>query len=377
VTRPLRKPRPFRYRMDSWIRGIAIRIIGWLAPRQPNVELDPRDPSVRRILLVRVNFRMGNAILTLPAIDAFRKTFPDAKIDFLGSPISSLLFRHHQPLNQHYVAPRRFPQVVWQNPLLIRRLRANRYDLAVDVSCSHSGAAAFVIGLSGARIRAGVAGKGDQVFNLKVAKLRERNKYRKLSEFLRALKLDRINPVGAIQFSKEEKEEARVRLESLAARKRDKVAGVFVGGRKLRGKGWPRESFLQAITGLRQSGIKVIVFLGPEEKGMVDFFKSSLAPDVPLVFEPAVRKFAALVAHIDLLICCDSGPMHLACATGARVVALFQPRDVNRWAPPPSAARVLVDATPAQVLAAAFEELSCLKPAGSPPLKSAEITVNP
>jgi heptosyltransferase-3 len=376
VARPLRKPRPFRYRMDRWIRGIATRVIGWLAPEQPNVELDVRDLSIRRILLVRVNFRMGNAILTLPAIDAFRKNFPDAKIDFLGSPISSLLFRH-QPLNEHYVAPRRFPQVVWQNPLLIRRLRANRYDLAIDVSCSHSGAAAFIIGLSGARIRAGVAGKGDRVFNLKVPKLRERNKYRKLSEFLRALKLDWINIVGALAFSEEEMNEGRARLESMAVRKSAKVAGVFVGGRKLRGKGWPLENFLEVIAGLRQRGVGVVIFLGPEEKGMVDFFKSSLAPDVPLVFEPAVRKFAALVAHLDLLICCDSGPMHLACAAGTRVVAIFQARDVKRWAPPSSAAQIVVDAPPAQVLAAALDELSCLTPAGTPPVKSAEITVNP
>ena len=376
MTRPPRKPRPFRYRMDSWVRGIAIRVISWLAPERPNVDLDPRDPSIRRILLVRVNFRMGNAILTLPAIDAFRKNFPDAKIDFLGSPISSLLFRH-QPLNEHYVAPRRFPQVVWQNPLLIQRLRANRYDLAVDVSCSHSGAAAFIIGLSAARIRVGLSGKGDRVFNVKVPKLRERNKYHKLSEFLRALKLDRINTVGALEFSEGETNEARGRLQPLAVRKSGKVAGVFVGGRKLRGKGWPLENFLEVIAGLRQSGIGVVVFLGPEEKEMGDFFKIRLAPEVPLVFESAVRKFAALVAHLDLLICCDSGPMHLACAAGTRVVAIFQARDVNRWAPPPSAARVVVGATPAQVLGAALDELSCSNPAGSPPLRSAEITVTP
>jgi heptosyltransferase III len=362
--------------MDSWVRGIAIRVIGWLTPKRPNVDLDPRDPSIRRILLVRVNFRMGNAILTLPAIDAFRTNFPDAKIDFLGSPISSLLFRH-QPLNQHYAAPRRFPQVVWQNPLLIRRLRANRYDLAVDVSCSHSSAAAFVIGLSAARIRVGLAGKGDRVLNLKVPKLRERNKYRKLSEFLRALKLARINTVGAIEFSKEEKEEACARLQSLAARTSGKVAGVFVGGRKLRGKGWPAENFLEVIAGLRQSGVGVVVFLGPEEKGMNDFFKSSLAPDVRLVFEPAVRKFAALVAQLDLLICCDSGPMHLACAAGVRVVALFQPRDVNRWAPPPSAARVVVDASAAQVLAAALDEIALQNQRDASPNRLAELATNP
>ena len=354
--------RPFRYRMDRWIRGVVIRVIGWIAPQRPHTELDPGDSSIQRILLVRANFRMGNAILTLPAIAAFRKNFPGAKIDFLGSPISSLLFRH-QPLSEHYVAPRRFPHVLWQYPRLLQRLRANRYDLAVDLSCSQSGAAAFIIGLSAARIRVGIAGKGDRVLNLKVAKLRESNKYLKLTEFLGALKLGQIATVGALEFSAEEKIAGRDRLESLAARNNGKIAGVFVGGRKLRGKRWPLENFLRVVTGLRQSGAAVVVFLGPEETDMVDVFRSSLSPAIPLIFEPAVRKFAAMLAHLDVLICCDSGPMHLACAAGVPVVAIFQERHVKRWAPPRSAARVLSDPGPAQVLAAALEEISRGMPA--------------
>jgi heptosyltransferase-3 len=358
VARATRQPpRPFRYRMDRWIRGIVVPVINWLAPQRLNVELDRFDSSIQRILLVRVNFRMGNAILTLPAIDAFHKNFPQAKIDFLGSPISALLLRY-QPLHEHYIAPRRFPQVVWQNPLLIRRLRANRYDLAVDVSCSQSGAAKFIIALSAARIRAGVAGKDDRVLNLKVPNLRERNKYRKLTEFLRALKLERVVPVGALEFSAEEKREACRRLDSLAVRKNGKSAGVFVGARKLRGKRWPLENFLQVSAGLRQSGAGVVVFLGPEEQDLVGSFKTSLDPEIPVIFEPAVRKFAALVAHLDLLICCDSGPMHLACAAGVPVVAIFQERHVKRWAPPPNVAHVLSDPSPSQVLAAALEEIS-------------------
>jgi heptosyltransferase-3 len=361
--------------MDRWIRGMVVRVINWMAPQRPNVAIDPFDPSIHRILLVRVNFRMGNAILTLPAIDAFHKNFPQAKIDFLGSPISALLFRH-QPLHEHYIAPRRFPQVVWQNPLLIRRLRANRYDLAVDVSCSQSGAAQFIIALSGARIRAGVAGKGDRVFNLKVTKPGERNKYRKLTEFLRALKLERIAPVGALEFSSDERLEARRRLDSLAVRQNGKSAGVFVGARKLHGKRWPVENFLQVTAGLRQSGVRVIVFLGPEEQDLVDSFKTSLDPEIPVIFEPAVRKFAALVAQLDLLICCDSGPMHLACAAGVPLVAIFQERHVKRWAPPPNAARVLADPSPSQVLAAALEEISHSMPVKALATRPVNITAN-
>jgi heptosyltransferase-3 len=352
--------RATRYRLDRWIRFLVMRAIGSFASKSAVVNLDPGNPSIKRILLVRANFRMGNAVLALPAIAAFRKNFPRATIDFVGSPISNLLFQG-QPLNHRYVAPRRFPPVLWQYPRLICRLRANRYDLAVDVGCSQSGGAAFIIGLSGARIRAGMAGKWDQLFNLKIPKPCEMNKYRKLTAFLAALHLERIQPVGALELSAAEKLAGLKKLEAIAGKKSARTVGVFVGGRKLHGKRWPLENFVEVVSGVQRSGANVVVFLGPEEENMPASFRESLYPSAPVVFEPSARKFAAIVAHLDLLICGDSGPMHLACAAGVPVVAIFQPRNLTHWAPPPSSGRALCHpsgVSAAMVLEAAFELLS-------------------
>ena len=340
---PFRDARPMRYRLDRSIRYLIMRIIGWCAPQVETVDFDPSSSSIKTILPVRANFRMGNAVLALPAITAFRRQFPDARIDFLGSPISQRLLSH-QPLDQHYVAPRRFPRVVWQYPRLLRELRARRYDIAVDVSCSHSGIASFIVGCSGARIRAGIAGKWDQLFNFKIAKLAEENKYRKMTELLTAMDLQTGNDGGGVmQFSVEEKIAAAATLESKVGKGGAPAVGVFIGGRKLRGKRWPLENFVSIINDLAHRGIAVVVFFGPEEHDLADSLRASLDPATPVVFEPAVRKFAAIVAQLRLLICCDSGPMHLACAAGVRVLAIFQENDVSRWAPPPSMARTIVD----------------------------------
>ncbi|MGH7793812.1 MAG: glycosyltransferase family 9 protein [Candidatus Binatia bacterium] len=341
-------------------------IIGWLAPRFAAADIDPRDALLKRILLVRANFRMGNALLALPAIAAFRKNFPEARIDFVGTPLSNLLFQG-QPLNYHYVAPRRFPQVLWEYPLLMRRLRATRYDLAVEISCSQSGVGSFIVGLSGARIRAGNAGRWDRLFNLTIGKLSEDNKYRKLTEFLTALRLKHVETVGSLEFSPAERIEALKQLESFSGKKSEKTAGVFVGGRKLRGKRWPMKNFAEVINGLHRRGIRVVTFLGPEEKGIADSLRASIDSSVPVIFEPSARKFAAMIAHLDLLICCDSGPMHLACAAGACVVAIFREKDVLHWSPPASAARTVSApnvVTASMVVQAALDELALGKSAG-------------
>ena len=360
---------PLRYRLDRLIRNLAMRVISALAPDNAPPDADPRGRALQRILLVRANFRIGNLILALPALAAFRKNFPDAKIDFVGAPISRLLFQN-QPLDQHYETPRRFPRVLWEYFFLIRRLRAQRFDLALDVSCSQSGLASFIVGLSGARSRAGCAGKWDRLFNFRVAKPSELNKYRKLSELLKALGLDGIEEIGRLKFSAAELSAGGAALECSAGNMTAPIVGVFVGGRKLRGKRWPLENFIEVVVGLTQKGYRVVTFLGPEEVDIAGALKRTLGSNARIVFEPSLRKFAAMVAHLDLFICCDSGPMHLACAAGVRVLAIFREHDVARWAPPAQAARTVSAADgvgPGAVLSAALEELALAsaQPAGN------------
>jgi heptosyltransferase III len=349
---------PLRSRFDRLIRDLAMGLITALVSNPHEQEADPRGQSLQRILLVRANFRVGNVLLALPALTAFRKRYPRAQIDFVGAPVSRLLFQQ-QKLDRHYETPRRFPQVLWQFPILIRCLRAERYDLAVDVSCSHSGLTSFIVGLSGAHYRAGYAGKWERLLNIRIPKLREINKYKKLTALLTALGLDQADEVGRLEFTAAETSAGRAALEQVADDRSSQLIGVFVGGRKLRGKRWPLENFLELIAGLSVRGYRVVAMIGPEEYDLVERLKRSVPGGVPLIFEPSLRRVAAMIAHMDLFVCCDSGPMHLACAVSTRVVAIFRDKDVMRWAPPAHTARIVsIESTPAAVLDAALDELS-------------------
>ena len=46
-----------------------------------------------------------------------------------------------------------------------------------------------------------------------------------------------------------------------------------------------------------------------------------------------ISDVAALLQRADLVICNDTGVMHVACAAGARVLSIFGPTDPVRWAP--------------------------------------------
>ncbi|HEY3302209.1 MAG TPA: glycosyltransferase family 9 protein [Candidatus Binatia bacterium] len=351
---------PFLYKLNKTISGVASGIINLMTPRSPDVEVDLSRETFRKILLVRGNFRMGDSLLASPAILLFRKNFPDARIDFVGSPMSRTLFEN-LPIDRHYEITRRFPDASWSYFSLLKRIRSERYDLAVDVSGSQSSMGAFVVGFSGARLRAGLRGKRDRWLNLRVAKPAERNKYRALPAFVAALGLTSEEIFPLMTFTPAEQAEGKRRMETALGQGAGPIVAVFVGGRVSRRKRLPSEFFIELATALRRSVAKVAVFVGPEEKSLIDFFRRSLGPDIPVLFEPSVRMFAAMVAGCDLFVTADSGPMHLACAAGTRTVAIFQKADHRHWGPPESLARIIYrrsGATVEEILSACRQELS-------------------
>ena len=99
---------PFYYRLNKKISGVVSRIMNLATARSADAEVDISREPIRKILLVRGNFRMGDCVLASPAILLFRKNFPDARIDFVGSPMSRALFQN-LPIDRHYEITRRFP----------------------------------------------------------------------------------------------------------------------------------------------------------------------------------------------------------------------------------------------------------------------------
>ena len=233
----------------------------------------------------------------------------------------------------------------------------------MDVSASKSAIASFLVGFSGARFRAGCRGRRDRWFNVRTTRPSEKNKYRVLPAFLAAMGLETQEILPSLILSPSEKEQGKKRVETLPGPRKDPVVGVFVGGRKILEKRWPLENFLKVTRALFRAGVKVIVFVGPEEKKLIRSFnyKQALELAIPLVFEPSVRIFAAMVSNCQLFITCDSGPMHLACALGARTIALFQKPNSDHWRPPSSLCRVVYEPAgilPEDVVKIALAELS-------------------
>jgi ADP-heptose:LPS heptosyltransferase len=357
----LNRPKPFSYSLNDKMRILVMRMMALVTSRSKEERLDFGKERIERILLVRAIFRLGDSILATPAIFLFRRNFPHARIDFVGAPIAKVLYRN-LPVDHLFTITKRFPDASWAYLALLKQIRSVGYDLAVDVSASKSAIASFIVGFSGARFRVGCRGKRDRWFNVRTSRPREKNKYRVLPAFLAAMGLETQEILPSLILTHFEKEEGKRRVGTLFGPCRDPVVGVFVGGRKILGKRWPMENFLKVTRALSRAGVKVIVFVGPEEKKLIRSFKQALEPAIPVVFEPSVRIFAAMVFNCQLFITSDSGPMHLACALGLRTIAVFQNPNFEHWRPPANLCRVLYEPggiLPEEVAKISLAELSC------------------
>lgn len=98
---------------------------------------------------------------------------------------------------------------------------------------------------------------------------------------------------------------------------------------------WPAQNYAAVIDTLHaELGATSALIAGPGEQGTVDeIFRHLKSPAIRLGEKSSVTELAALFAAAPVVVCHDSGPMHVAAAVGTRVVALFGSQPMNIWQP--------------------------------------------
>lgn len=101
-------------------------------------------------------------------------------------------------------------------------------------------------------------------------------------------------------------------------------------------KRWAAERFAAVAEALAAEGASVVLAGGPADAEALAAFRAACrAPVAADLSALPLDAFAAALAHVRLLVACDSGPVHLASAVGTPALALFGPTAPARWGPPP------------------------------------------
>jgi len=90
-------------------------------------------------------------------------------------------------------------------------------------------------------------------------------------------------------------------------------------------KMWAFDGYLGAARALLKAGHKVVITGAPDEKPLVDAIAARAPGAASIAGRASLFESAELLATADLLICNDSGAMHLAAISGVPTVAVFGP----------------------------------------------------
>ena len=104
-------------------------------------------------------------------------------------------------------------------------------------------------------------------------------------------------------------------------------------------KQWPIQNFCALAKRLvREQNMRVIIIGGKDElTKSIEFFRNIDNDLINLTARTTLTQLAALLKECKLLISGDSGPVHLACAVGTKVLAIFRNdipgKSARRWGP--------------------------------------------
>jgi ADP-heptose:LPS heptosyltransferase len=319
--------------------------------RHPAADLGaPLDWSaVRRVLVVRAD-NLGDVVLTSPAIRALRKAAPRAEVDLLVSPagaqVAAMVPGVSEVLvvstswQQAGVPPRPADELAGEERELVDRLRARDYD-AMVVFTSHSQSpwvAAHVGMLAGIPVRAGhsVEFAGAVATHWVTPPPPGGHQVDRCLHLLAALG---VPPAG-------------VGLE-LAIPPLDRPLPhpcvVLAPGGSCPSKRYPPARFAAVARLLADAGLAVLVTGSPREAELVaEVVARAAHPGVTPLGDIGVPQLAATVAAADLVLCNNSGCLHLADAAGTPVVCTYAGTEARTEMPPRTA--------PARLL---YQRVSC------------------
>ncbi|MFQ6002517.1 MAG: glycosyltransferase family 9 protein [Candidatus Zixiibacteriota bacterium] len=318
-------------------KKILVLILGFFLKEE---KLTPEDVdlfSIKKILVVRQDDRIGNLILTTPFLSALRRFFPGAHISYLLCKTFHTLFSNSNLVDQIFVAKKR--QYIF-HPLslisFIGKIRKQNFDLAFDSSDENifSFNNSFVAYLSGARYRVGYKKPNSGLFlNLEVpSPLVQRHAAEMHLDLLRFLVGDFEGNDLEVEVNPENRTSVEKYLKKKNIQPDDSLVGINIGARGR--KKWDLENFTRLADWIIDNFESKVIFIwGPEEKKMIKGItlknqnKQILSDLFPL---PVL---AALIERCNLFISGDTGAMHLSAAVGTPTLALFLDSDPSKFGP--------------------------------------------
>jgi len=300
------------------------------------------DP--RNILVIDFG-QLGDVVLSLPALHGIRERFPKAAITVAvgkpGAEVVELSGYADSTLMIDRVALRDGPKLVSLTRIarLVQGVRRSQFDFVIDLhSLSETNLLGFLSGAPKRLYSRRPTRSLDFLANFHPRPPLEVDHRRR---HLIDRYLDVLIPLGVKDADRLPHLKTRAAddaaIEKILKQAEADVGTPLVGlfpGAGHPSRRWPLERFAELADFLaRNDQVRILVFLGPEERAFVQDIRRRFPPTTLILDKLTIPQVAAAQARLAVFVSNDTGPMHIASAVGTPVVLLLDKRAPQSYLP--------------------------------------------
>ncbi len=314
---------------------------------------EPIKPA--SILFIRRD-NIGDLVCTTPAISAARAAFPGAKIAVLVNSYNAGVLAGNRDVNEVFIYEKEKHRgdksrlrVIASNAVLMRRIRAGKFDLAIGCSSSYSPRLARYVFMTGASERIGYVNgdtKGRKVYYTIPIQAPARPMHEVEAVMALLSPLGITAPPPALSVSPDDVTLRRVKKaleeERGSTGREAPLVAFHISSRRPENR-WPIASFIKLIERIRGVfTIRPLILwspgamdnpLHPGDDEVAGRLAGAITPR-PLLFRTTtLSELIAALSLTRLVVCLDGGAMHLAAGLGLPVLTIWGSTDPARWAP--------------------------------------------
>ncbi len=295
-------------------------------------------PHGSKVLIVRLR-SLGDLVLETPAIAALHAWRPDLEIHVVVEPRFRAVLEGNPAVSKVVLARRWFETA--------REIRHERFPIVFN---QHGGPrSALLTAASGSPLR--VCWKGFQFSSMYSVLAPDAKEFygkavvhtveHRISQFYWT-GLPRMPIPRAQVFPQRDAIESVTRILMQHGIDAGAPYAVLQPGARLPGMRWPAEKFAEIARGLWSwYGIRSVVNLAPGDAAVAADVRARMRGSCAIPPPFSIGELIALIAGAHILIGNDSGPVHVAAATGRATVAIYGATNPAQWHPWQTAYRVV------------------------------------
>jgi heptosyltransferase II len=280
--------------------------------------------GINKVLIRGTNW-IGDAVLTIPAIEAIRATYPQAHIAILAKPWVADIYKLFSSINEVIIYEKKYDNV-WGVFRLAQWLKKRKFDLTILLQNAIE--AAIISCAAGIPLRAGYNTDGRGILlTHRVQCSRETKKLHQIDYYL-----EMVSALGCVSVNKEMHLETKVNrhdaqsvIQKYIPGQQREIIGIAPGAAYGPAKRWFPARFAAVADKIADAyGCQIILLGGKSDWDTAEEVRSLAKTSLlNLAGKTNLTEAVYLISQCRLFLSNDSGLMHIAGALNIPTIAIF------------------------------------------------------